>query len=115
MAGFPGNRLDVSAEEYLAGLVDRKDRLAVGAAKAAGTVCAQLGAADRAAEGLGEHIFAWPTGVLFEVLSGISEGVPDIEKLRKAEQLEHLVDFGLDFQEHKVAASRFDRFQKRCE
>ena len=37
-------------------------------------------------------------------MNGIVKIIPDIKKLRKAEELKNLIDFGLNVQENKIAA-----------
>ena len=102
------------AKKDLAGIVYCKNCLALRAPESACFACFEFSRTDGALEDLGEHVGASRLSALYEEVDCLFETVLDVEKLRKTEELEDLVDFGLDFHQYEITASRFYRFEERC-
>src|SRR5208337_4855986 len=104
-----------STEEYLTRVVDGENGLALRTAEPPRLGGLQLLAADGTFEYAGER------GALSFLTARGEEGhclieiFLDIEELGEPEELEDLVDLGLDLQQHKVASARFDGLEERRE
>lgn len=102
-----------SAKENLAVIVDGKDGFTFRATETAGLCRFKLLRAYRTGENFGENLGFDLDSARLEEIDGIGEGILDIEKLGKAEQLKDLIDLWLDLEKNDIPALRLYCLQKR--